>query len=294
MRTKVFLIFPLVGLAVAMIGTPPSQGADPFVAGGRSSRAVAVDRSASERARGRAAAVGRALGLGGVRQTVTRLDDRFEHRVYDEIASFDAAGREVGLTRLDTDGRLLLAVRLGWSPGTGRPIAAAGAADRASAIAEAAGLAVVGRPEVRRSSGAGGWIVRWPRLVDGVPVRGDGVRVTVWSDGSFHAVTHSERQLDARPAAVITAAVARAAAEIIVADRFRASADGLRVIAVEQAWLAPNDTWEPSRPDAPAATLRLAWVVRFESSGALAERMKLVEFWLDAADGALIGGDIAE
>ena len=294
MRSKVLLIFPLVGLAIGVIATPASQGADPFVAGGRSTRALALERTASERARGRAVAVGRALGIGGVRQTVARLDDRFEHRVYDEVVSFDAAGREVGLTRLETDGRVLLAIRLGWTPGTGKAVAAATATERATTIAAAAGVSVAGRVEVHRSDGAGGWLVRWPRLADGIPVRGDGVRVAVWSDGSFHALTRNERQLDPRPTTVISAAAARSIADGIVASRFKASTGGLRAIAVEQAWLAPNDTWDPARPDAPAAALRLAWVVRFEATGAVAERLKLVEFWLDAGDGALIGGDIAE
>ena len=296
MRTKLFFLTPLVVVAVAVIGAPASQGADPFVAGGPSTRTVAADQSASDRALGRARDVGRALGLGGTRQTVSRLDDRFDHRIYDEVVSFDARGREVALTRLDTDGRLLLAVRLGWTPGPGRAIAAAAVAvaDKAAAIARAAGLPVDGKPEVHRSSGAGGWIVRWAWLVDGVPVRGDGVRVTVWSDGSFHAVTSTERPLAGRPMSVLTAAAARSIAERIVATRFKDSADALGVVAVEQAWVAPNDTWEPARPDAPEATLRLAWIVRFESSGPLAERMRMLEFWLEAGAGALIGGDIVE
>jgi hypothetical protein len=294
MKAKLLTLIPLGGLAVALIGVPASQGADPFLAGQRSSRPVALDASASERALGRAHALGQALGFGGVRDTVARLDDRFDHRVYDEVASFDVHGRQVGLSRFDPDGRLLLALQLGWTPGSGRPIAAAAASDKAAAVARAAGLAVDGKPEVRRSNGAGGWIVRWPRLVDGVAVRGDGTRVTVWSDGSFHAVMRSERSLAARPAAVLASETARATAERIVAARFKGSAADLTVAAVEQAWLAPNDTWEPARPDAPDAVLRLAWVVRFQAAGGLADRMRMVEFWLDAGDGALIGGDIAE
>lgn len=294
MRTKLLLLTPLLLLAVAVIGAPASQGADPFVAGGPSTRAVAADQSASDRALGRARDVDRALGLGGIRQTVSRLDDRFDHRIYDEVVSFDARGREVALTRLDTNGRLLLALRLGWTPGSGRAIAAAAAVDKGVAIARAAGLTVDGKPEVHRSSGAGGWIVRWPRLVDGVPVRGDGVRVTVWADGSFHAVTRTERPLAARPASALAADAARSMAERIVAARFKDSADALGVLAVEQAWVAPNDTWDAARPDAPEATLRLAWIVRFESTGPLAERMRMLEFWLDAGNGALIGGDIVE
>jgi len=288
------MLIPVAGLAVAAIGVPASQGADPFAAGQLSSRPVAIDAAASDRALNRGRDLGRALGFGGVRDTVNRLDDRFDHRVYDEIASFDVHGRQVGLTRFDTDGQLLLALRLGWTPGAGRPIDAAAASDKAAAIARAAGLAIDGKPQIQRSNGAGGWIVRWPRLIDGVPVRGDGTRVTVWADGSFHAVTRNERSLAARPATTLSAEAARTAVERIVANRFKASAADLAVVAVEQAWVAPNDTWEPARPDAPDAALRLAWVVRFQSSGSLADRMRMVEFWLDAGDGALIGGDIVE
>jgi hypothetical protein len=92
MRTKLFILLPLAGLAVAVIGVPASQGADPFVAGGPSSRAVALDTTSSDRALSRALDVGRALGFGGTRQTVARLDDRFDHRVYDEVVSYDAQG----------------------------------------------------------------------------------------------------------------------------------------------------------------------------------------------------------
>ena len=294
MRTKLFMLFPLAGLAVAVIGVPASQGADPFVAGGPSSRMVALDRTSSDRALGRAVDLRRALGLGGTRQTIARLDDRFDHRVYDEVVSFDAHGREVALTRLDTNGALLLAIRLGWSPGSGRPISADAAAGKAAAIVGAAGLTVGGTSEVHPSQGAGGWVVRWPRIVDGVPVRGDGLRVTVWSDGSFHALAREERPLAGRPATVMTSEAARSIGLRIVAARFGAGADALGVNAVEQAWVASNDTWDPARPDAPDGTLRLAWIVRLQSTGPLAERMRMLEFWLDAGDGALIGGDIAE
>ena len=93
MRTKLFMLLPLAGLAVAMIGVPASQGADPFVAGGPSSRTVALDLPASDRALDRARAVGRALGLGGTRQTVTRLDDRFDHHAQVQAASAVVSAR---------------------------------------------------------------------------------------------------------------------------------------------------------------------------------------------------------
>jgi hypothetical protein len=131
--------------------------------------------------------------------------------------------------------------------------------------------------------------------VDGIPVRGDGVRVSLWSDGSFHGLTTSERPLAAAPPAPIGAAAARRAAEAWVVSRFDGAAPGaLQVVAAELAWIAPNDTWATELPDAPAETLRLAWIVRFEAHGTLAERIRLVEYWIDAGDGSLLGGDVVE
>jgi hypothetical protein len=294
-RTTRLLILNLVALAVLVAVAPATQGADPFVAGGRSSRPVQISGSQADRASARAAALSKALGLQGVTHRTERLDDRFEHRVYDEVTSFDARGREVAISRFDADGRVVMAVGLGWRPGPGKAIAADAATRRASEVAVAAGLAVAGRPTTHRSAGAGGWAVTWPRVVDGVRVAGDGLRVLLWADGSFHGLARQERPLAVAPARPISAAAARAAAESAAGARFdRTGPRELRVVSTERAWVAPNDTWDPDRPDAPDAVLRLAWVVRFEAQGALAERVRFVEYWIDAGDGSVIGGDIVE
>ncbi len=60
---------------------------------------------------------------------------------------------------------------------------------------------------------------------------------------------------------------------------------------MERVWIAPNDSFGGRRLDAPAETLRLAWAVRFDATGALAERVRSVEVWLDAGDGSVLGGD---
>jgi hypothetical protein len=62
--------------------------------------------------------------------------------------------------------------------------------------------------------------------------------------------------------------------------------------ALELAWMAPNDTFAPSRPDAPAATLRLSWVARVATTAALADSLRGLELYLDAGDGSLLGGDV--
>jgi hypothetical protein len=294
-RTTRLLILNLAALTVLVAVAPNTQGADPFVAGGRSSRPVAVSASETDRSSARGAALAKALGLPGVTHRAERLDDRFEHRVYDEVTSFDARGREVAISRFDADGRVVMAVGLGWRPGSGRTIAADVAARRASEVAAAAGLSAAGRPTTHRSAGAGGWAVTWPRVVDGVRVAGDGLRVLLWNDGSFHGLARQERPLAAAPARPIPEAAARATAEVAAGARFGQAGPGaLRIVSAERAWVAPNDTWDPAGPDAPGAVLRLAWIIRFETSDELSERVRLAEFWIDAGDSSVIGGDLVE
>jgi hypothetical protein len=284
----------VAGIALVVAGAPPSQAADPFVAGGRSTRTVALAPSEANLTIARASNLAKALGLPGVRSRTERLDDRFEHHLYDEVVSVDAQGRDVSIARFEPDGRVVMAIALGWQPGSGIMVGRDVAAARGLDVAGAAGLGVKGSPIVTASAGAGGWSVAWPRTVGGVPVPGDGVRVSLWTDGSFHALSRRERPLAAAPISRISADAARRAAASIVADRFAGGANAVRVVATELTWVAPNDTWTPDLPDAPAETLRLAWVVRFEARGALAERLRLIEYWIDAGSGSLLGGDLVE
>jgi hypothetical protein len=299
LRLAVFARFvPLatLGLLVIAVAVPASQGADPFVAGGPSTRSVAVGAAETNRAVGRADALARALGLPGVLRSAVRLDDRFEHQVYDEVTSFDAAGREVAVARFEPSGRILMATQLTW-----RTVARGKAVDRdaagrlAAGYARDAGIVVRGNPHLRASAGGGGWAVLWPRSVDGIPVRGDGVKVTVWADGAFHAIVRDEHPLATVPGRQITTGEARRLAARLVALRFgAAAAANLRIVGLDRAWVGPNDTWAPERPDAAEATMRLAWAVRFEAAGELAERLRLLEVWLDAGDGRLLGGDVVQ
>jgi hypothetical protein len=284
----------LVGLGAVAIGVPTSQGGDPFVAGGRSTRPVDLPPSAADQANMRARHLATALGLPGVTQRVERLEDRFEHRTYDEVTSFDSAGREVAIARFETDGTVAMAVALGWHPGGGSPVDRATAETRGQALARAAGLDVRGRPTVMASTGSGGWSVGWPRVVDGVAVRGDGVRLALWPDGTFHGLNRIERPLAPAPAQPMTSAAARSAAETWARAQYGSAAPDLRLGTVERAWVAPNDAFAANGPDAPAETLRLAWVVRFDAVGTLADRVRQIEVWIDAGDGTLLGGDVVE
>ena len=294
---RVSRILPLVvlaGFGVIAVGVPTSQGADPFVAGGRSTRVVDLPVSQADRAIARGRQLAAALGLPGVSQRAQRLDDRFEHRTYDEVTSLDATGREVAIARFETDGTVAMALALGWHPGHGSAVDRTAAEARGLALVRAAGIDVGSQPTVLASAGSGGWSIGWSRVVDGVPVRGDGVRVALWPDGSFHGLSRIQRPLAAQPSRPIAANAARTSAETWIAGRYGPSAADLGVVAVERAWVAPNDTFTANGFDAPAETLRLAWVVRFDSHGPVADRLRSLEVWVDAGDGSLLGGDVVE
>ena len=287
----------LIGLATAglvTMGGSAGQAADPFIAGGRSTRTLPATPDQLAQARSRGALLAAALGMPGVTRRVERLDDRFEHRAYDEVSSFDAAGREVAIARFGLDGSVQMAVTLGWRGTAARGIEASAVASRAAALARAAGLTIATTPEVQPSSGGGGWSVAWPRRVDGVAVRGDGLRLMIWPDGSFHGLSLTERPLAAAPSSPIDRLTAESAARTVLAARVPAAAPDLAPTAAELVWVAANDTFAASRVDAPAERLRLAWAVRFESRGALVDRLHAVEVWIDAGDGQPLGGDIVQ
>lgn len=284
------------GIGALLVSGPsrPVAGADPYVAGSELTRVVGVGGPEAAVAADRAAGHERILGLTTpARRTVQLVTDRREARTYIEVTDLDARGRPLAVLRYGAAGRLTAAVRLGWSPGRGRAIASPSAAASAgSRFVRSVGVTPAGPARATRRS-TGEWSVAWPRVVNGVPAPGDGLRVQLWPDGSFHALSSSERPLAARPAATRPRAEAEAAVGKLL-DRWipSASRSQARIIDATLAWVAPNDTFEAARPDAPGDVLRLAWVVRVHSSGVLAESLRGLEVAIDAGDGTLLGGDV--
>lgn len=283
----------LAGLAVFLVSATGSTAAHPFVAGEPSTRQLSLPPSASARALTRATAIGRALGLPAGAMSVRRIEDRLEHATYDEVTTSDAAGQSTSVVTLGAEGRLRAAVVLGLHPSSAEADPAT-AVSRASGIARAADLATAGRPIVDRSAGAGGWLVTWPRIVDGAPVRGDGTRVALWVDATFHSASTSEHPLAPAPSTAASSVVATQTADAFVRSRFGSAASSLAASGATLAWVAPNDTWDAARPDAPDATAQLAWIVEYRATGSLAERLVAIEVWLDAGTLEVIGGDVAE
>lgn len=275
-------------------GTPPGDAANRYVAGGPVAERspVGADRAAAVLAAART--FRSRLGLPEPAATrAERVTDRFAGTTYDEVTGTDVAGRALHLQRLDDRGRLLAAVAFGWQATGGRPLADARAAGaRGGRLAVDLGFEVAGSPDVLRLPDDAGWTVAWPRIVEGIPVPGDGVRIDLWADGRPHAVVRTERALAPRPAAVLAEAAARERAASELADLFGDAKEGVRLAALGLAWVPPNDAFEPAAPDAPGATLRLAWVAEARTVGALADSLRAVKLHLDAGTGELIGGDV--
>lgn len=283
----------LAFLAGGPAGPAPGAAGDRYRAGERAivHRALAGDEAATVRARGLGHA--RALGLPtGPKVRAARVVDRFAGNALDEVVVRDDAGTRVAIIRMRTDGRLATAVRLGWRARDAATIGHERAAARAADVARSAGLTVGGRPVVDRDVD-GGWRATWSRTVGGIAVLGDGASVTLFADGTLHAVAERRRELAPEPAARLGRETAeRLARERLATLLGTADATQSSIVGLDLAWVAPNDTFDAAAPDAPDPVLRLAWVAQVRTSGALTERLRAVELYLDAGDGALLGGDL--
>ncbi len=138
-----------VALAVAgvtiMAGAPsgpnPGLAGDRYRAGEPASLRITLPETAASRVVAHALGYARALGIPtGTRTRAARVVDRFAGATLDEVVTTDAAGRRLGILRLDGAGRITMAVRLGWREPADRRVDAAAARSRATRIAAAAGL----------------------------------------------------------------------------------------------------------------------------------------------------------
>lgn len=289
----VLLLLATAGLLVTGVAGN-AVATDPYVGGQAATRVSQLPPVAAGPAVERATQAGRSLGLPtAARRTVERVDDLRAAVAFDEVTDLDSRGRPSAVLRFGTDGRLVAVLRLGWEPGHGRALTTdVDATAAALGFAQAVGIKPVD-PAVARDDGASGWSVVWERVVDGVPVPGDGVRVQLWRDGSFHSLSRTEHDLADRPATLLEVSVAQATVTRLLDTWIPAErrAD-VRIDGVALAWMASNDTFEPDRPDAPSAMRHLAWVVQVRSDGPFAEVLRGVDVSIDAADGSVLGGDV--
>jgi hypothetical protein len=289
----ILLVLGALGLLVSGLARP-ADASDPYVAGSDPTRVSRLSDAVAAAAVDRAAADTRVLGLpAAATRTVDRVIDRRGHRTFDEVTDLDGRGRPVAVLRYGLDGRLFAATRLGWHSGIGRTLPAPADAVRAAdRLARSLGIVPAGTP-LADGRGRNGWSVHWPRVLDGVPVPGDGLHIQLWLDGSFHGLASAEHALAERPANPISETVAQATVGRLLDRWIPATRRGeIRVVGASLAWVAPNDTFEPARPDAPAEVRRMAWVVSVRSSGVLAQSIRALEVSIDAGDASLLGGDV--
>ena len=204
----------VAGTAIALGlrgGTPAGNAADRYVAGGPAVERTPLggDRAAPTLAL--AAAFRSRLGLPEPATTrVEQVVDRFDGTTYEEVTGSDAAGQTIHLQRFDARGRLVACRDVRVAGGRPGPLAnAAAARTRASRLAADLGLETPGAPDIRQAADNAGWTLTWSRVVDGVPVIGDGLRLDLWPDGRLHAVVRTERPLARPPGTALPEAAAR-------------------------------------------------------------------------------------
>lgn len=294
LRRRLSLALVFGGLLAIVAGLSAVTATDPFIAGQPAARPAALP-DGGRAAVGAARHLLAALGIPAPAQaSAERQLDRLEAATFDDVTFREASGRPTLLVRLHADGSLRHLARLDAPDPSARAIPEAGVPARASTAARAAGLPAAGTPMIVTDPSSG-WAVAWQRIEGGAPVLGDGTWVRLDRDGSVRSVASAASTLAPRPAATLAEGDARRLAEQEL-DRLMdqvARAD-VHVAGARLAWVAPNDTFEPARPDAPEPVRHLAWVVRAVASGPTADRLRGLELDIDAGTGQLLGGDMLE
>src|SRR4029077_10376315 len=116
-----------------------------------------------------------------------RVTDTATGQALDEVTDLDLGGTPMAITRFDLAGSLVSSVRLGYVAPSILPITQSAAGARAAGIVSTLSVPVAGSPAVSARA-AGGWLVRWVRLIGSVPAPGDGVMVQLADSGAFHAI----------------------------------------------------------------------------------------------------------
>ena len=230
----------------------------------------------------------------GVTRVGKHVRDGFERAEYDEVSEMNSSGKIVALTQFDTKGRLRVAVRLDGPPRGGPRVTSDAAIRAAQRSTLAAGLTVGSPSRTDADEATGGWTVHWPRVKDGVPVRGDETRVNVWSDGHIQSVALVEHDLGAAPDRRIGLDSARQVASDNLDRWFAKRNSGYEIRDVMLQWVEPNGAFDPARITTAPTAYRLAWVTDVKPSGDAANYVWLMTLFVDAGDGNIIGGDFVE
>ena len=244
----------------------------------------------------RAGATRDALGFPvGSSRSGRHVHDAIQGTEYDEVAEVDSTGRPIALSQFATDGRLITAVRFDVPPAAGTgDITSDGATKAAQRALAGAGITVAGPARAQANAVTGGWDVRWSRTQGAYAVRGDETRVHVWQDGRVESVARVEHTLAAAPSSPIARADAGTTVSRQCDTWFTRSGSGYSLQGMDLEWVGPNSAFDAGNTVATSAPYRLAWVANVKPTGPAADSVRLVTLYVDAATGAVIGGDVVE
>jgi hypothetical protein len=230
----------------------------------------------------------------GVKKVGRHVHDGYQKADYDEVSEVTADGQPLALTQFDNSGRLTAAVRFDMGTAFGARVGGDGAVKAAQRGLSASGLVVAGQARTDSNPSDGGWDVHWNRVADGLAVRGDEVRVHLWSDGRIQTVGRAEHTLAAAPAQRLSQSEARKAATRQL-DQWSANGGaGYTVTGMDVEWVGPNAAFDASKLNDAAAPYRMSWVVNVKPTGPSAGYVSLITLYVDAETGSVIGGDVVE
>ena len=213
---------------------------------------------------------------------------------YDEVAEVDSAGRPMSVAQFDGGGRLVNAVRFDATPSLAVKVTGDQASKAALGALARSGLTPDGKPRLEANSATGGWDVHWDRIEAGFPVRGDETSAHVWPDGRIQSVARVEHPVSAQPSRRLAQADAQGAVTRQFDAWFAGRDSGYAIQNMDLEWVGPNAAFDPGKLGTTSAAYRLAWVANVAPSGAAAEVVRLITLYVDAENGAVIGGDVVE
>jgi hypothetical protein len=255
---------------------------------------VALAGDAEARLLARHGQIRDALGFpAGKNRGAWHVKDGFNHTEFDEVTEMAAGGEMLSVTQFDARG-LRLAVRLD-KPAASR---AGLKQDKAVKVAEQAvrraGLPLGPVAVAEADTVSGGLVVRWARTEDGVPVRGDEIRVALRPDGRIASLSRVDHELAASGRKAIGSARAVEIARGILDGWSGQSESDYEIQRATLEWVEPNGIFDPDRVNSVAGPYRQAWVVIAKPTGAAGEQLHLLALFVDAGDGSLIGGDTVQ
>jgi hypothetical protein len=278
------------GLAAAA----PPAGEMPDVGSGPARVEIALSGDAEARLLARHGQIRDALGFPtGKHRGAWHVRDGFNHAEFDEVTEVAAGGEVLSVTQFDARG-LRLAVRLDKPAASRLSLKQDRAVKAAEQAVRRAGLPLGPVAVAETDTVGGGLVVRWARTEDGVPVRGDEVRVGVRPDGRIASVSRVDHDLAAPARRSIGSARAIEIGRTILAEWSGQSESEYEIQGATLEWVEPNGIFDPERIGSTAGPYRQAWVVVAKPTGVATEHLNLLALFIDAVDGSLIGGDTVQ